>query len=224
MSDAAETTETIDVVYGNDPLCGWCFATGPQISEAKRMLGARASWRVMCGGLVVGARIRPIGLDRDYLVAGLRQVEHVSGRAAGEGYRTAVLEPGTWVSDSEPACRAVLVVQDLYGDRAVDFSHALTDALYLDGRTPERPDTIRDVADTLGLDGERIVETWARAAATSMMGERFAEARAAGVTTYPSVFVDVRGRLVEVAAGYVTADELTTRIMAAATTSRRRAP
>jgi putative protein-disulfide isomerase len=191
------------VVYGNDVLCGWCFATGPAILEARRELGDQVTWRIEAGGLVVGDRVHPVARDREYLVAGLAQVAMVSGRRAGEAYYERVLRPGTWVSNSEPACRAVLVAQEMRPATAVEFSHWLTDALYLDGRVPDDPATLRDAAAAHGLDGDELVARWATPGAVELTREAFRRARSLGVHTYPSLFLEHGGGTLEpLLAGY----------------------
>jgi putative protein-disulfide isomerase len=207
------------VVYGNDVLCGWCFATGPAILEAKQRLGDEVAWRIEAGGLVVGDRVHPIALDREYLVAGLAQVAMVSGRRAGDAYYERVLEPGTWVSNSEPACRAVLVAQAMHPEAAVEFSHWLTDALYLDGRVPDDPDTLRAAAAANGIDGDELVARWATPGAVERTKEAFARARALGVHTYPSLFLESGGRLQPLVAGYADADTLVATVREAVTDS-----
>lgn len=216
------TSNPTTIVYANDPLCGWCFATGPQISAARRALSDEFAWRVECGGLVVGERVRAIAHDRDYLLAGLRRVGEVSGRVVGSRYLSDVLDIGTWVSDSEPACRAVLVVQDLYGHAAIDYAHALSDALYIEGRTPDRASTVRDVATSLGLDANEVESRWAHPDTRAMVTTRFARARNAGIRTYPSVFVESGGRLIEVSSGYATAQQIIERVIDVAGTASAR--
>jgi putative protein-disulfide isomerase len=206
------TARRRQVIYGNDPLCGWCFATGPQIQEAWERTRADVDWRIECGGLVVGDRVRPIALDREYLRAGHAQVERVSGRRAGAAYYDELLADGTWVSDSEPSCRAVLVARDLDADVAIPFSHGLTEALYVEGRAPDADDTLYDVGRGVGLDGDELLRRFHGERGATVLRDGFARARALGVTTYPSVFVDDGSGPVEVVAGFAPADEIVARV------------
>lgn len=206
MTDDSAISGKPTLVYGNDVLCGWCFATGPAIAEAKQRLGDAVQWRIECGGLVVGDRVRPVGADREYLVAGLQSVEAMTGRAAGAAYIERVLDVGTWVSDSEPACRAVLVAQEMAPSVAVEFSHWLTDALYLDGRVPDDPDVLRDAARAHGIDGDELLARWATPDAVAMTEAAFRRARSLGVSTYPSLFMERDDRLVALVAGYAPAE------------------
>jgi putative protein-disulfide isomerase len=212
------TRQAPTVVYANDPLCGWCFAIGPSLNDARINLGADVQWRIECGGLVTGERVRPIVHDREYLVSGFAQVKATSGRVPGDKYWTEVVEPGTWVSNSEPACRAVLLMQQLQPAVAMTFSHALTDALYLDGRTPEDPGTLRSVAEQFGVDGDRFVAQWQSPDAIAITRTAFAHARQIGVTTYPSLFLEVGGELHLILAGFATAAEIASKVRTAIAT------
>jgi putative protein-disulfide isomerase len=199
------------IVYGNDVLCGWCFATGPALLEVKRRLADSVRWRIECGGLVVGERVRPVALDRDYLAAGLAQVAAVAGRHAGRRYFENVLDTGTWVSNSEPACRAVLVAQEMNPSAALEFSHWLTDALYIDGRVPDDPDTLRAAARAQGIDGDELVARWATPGAVEATRAGFERARSLGIRVYPSLFLEsADGRLDALVSGYAEADMIET--------------
>jgi putative protein-disulfide isomerase len=195
---------TPTVVYANDPLCGWCFAIGPSLNEARVNLGHDVQWRIECGGLVTGERVRPISFDREYLVAGFAQVKSASGRVTGERYWSEVVEPGTWVSDSEPVCRAVLLVQQLRPELAINFSHSLTDAFYLDGRIPDDPETLGFIAEQYGLGAEEFLSAWQSPEAINMTRHAFARARQLGVTTYPSLFLEVNSVLQPILSGFAT--------------------
>lgn len=48
------------VVYGYDPLCGWCFAAGPAMAEVRRTLADEVTFEVACGGLVSGEQTVPV--------------------------------------------------------------------------------------------------------------------------------------------------------------------
>lgn len=207
------------VVYGVDPLCGWCFAIGDALRQARTALDGEVRWEVALGGLVVGERVRPIGEDADYLRAGFAAVERASGRRPGPVYWEEVVAPGTWISDSEPAVRAVVAARDLGGDdAAVTVAHLLCDGLYLDGRTPDDPSEIEAVGEAAGIGGRALLERWGSANGRAAVPREYARARSLGITTYPSLFVRASdgGPLVPVAAGYAPAEVIVAGVRRAA--------
>lgn len=204
------------VVSGNDSLCGWCFAIGPDLLQARATLGGEVDWRVETGGLVTGERVRPIAKDRDYLRQGFASVRAVAGREVGDAYWRDVVEPGTYVSDSEPAVRAVVVARELSPGSERAFSHALTDALFLAGRVPDDPATVAHVAEQVGIDGAALAERWRTDDARAATATAFVRARRFGITTYPSLFLEATdGSVQPLVTGYADVTSIVERVRAA---------
>ena len=202
LSSPTEAT----LVYGFDPLCGWCFGFRPTLASLRASLAGRVRWRVACGGLVTGERVRPIGEQRDYLTRGMAAVESRTGVRFGEGFTRGLLAEGTWVSSSEPGCRAVLLVQRLFGaERALDFGDELSRAFYVDGRPTDDVESLQAVAKVAGVDAAQVLEAWNAPSAEHRTWEAFTRARQDGVVSYPSMFLD-RGRGLELLwSGWVSA-------------------
>lgn len=189
------TQSTTKLIYGFDPLCGWCFAMAPTIKALRANLGDQVRWEVACGGLVTGARVEPIGRASDYLKRGLAQVEMRSGMKAGQAFVEGLLAEGSWVSRSEPGCRATLCVQQVHGGAAaVDFGSALCVAFYQDGLKPDEPSTIKHVLEELGLDASEVLSTWDTEAQKQSTQRAFARATSQGVRSYPTLFIEKAGR------------------------------
>jgi putative protein-disulfide isomerase len=176
-----------ELIYGFDPLCGWCFAFRPTmhaITDAHPDL----SVRVLYGGLVLGERVRPIAEDRDYLVRGLEEVRRRSGVVAGERFYNGLLAEGTYVSNSEPPCRALYVMQQLAPERVYSFADALPDAYYGHGLPLDSEIVLGELAAAQGVDHVAFLQMWRSEEAKVGIQSAFARARAAGVTMYPTLF------------------------------------
>lgn len=201
------------LVYGFDPICGWCFGFRTAVASLRQSLAGRVRWRVACGGLVTVARITPIGQTREYLQRGMAMVEAGTDARFGEGFTKGLLAQGTWVSTSEPGCRAVLLVQTLEGsEKALDFGDELSRAFYVDGRPTDDVDSLKRVAQKTKVDASRLLEAWSAPGAEHQTWQAFSKAREEGVSSYPSMFLD-RGRGLEpVVSGCLPADEALARI------------
>jgi putative protein-disulfide isomerase len=196
-------------VYAFDPLCGWCYGFGPAFERARAELDGEVRFELACGGLVVGERVRAVRHDAAYLRAGTERVAAVTGVRTGPGF-AALVDRGTWVSDSEPVCRALWVARETAGDGpALDLGAALCRALYRDGEEPGDPAVIERLAGAAGLDGAALVTRWSGAEARRGTAAWFARTRAAGVTTYPSLLVPgPAGRLRPLLSGPAPAEQV----------------
>jgi protein-disulfide isomerase-like protein with CxxC motif len=173
------------------------------LADARHQLGDDVEWTLRMGGLVVGDRVRAVAHDAEYLRSGLAQVHAASGRSAGDPYWTEIVDVGTWVSDSEPVCRAVLTAIELADtDAGFAASHRLSDLLYVEGVEPDSLDALHEVARTIGLDGDGFVEHWASPHTRDRLTAHWADTRRSGLQTYPTIAVLSDGRLQPVVTGF----------------------
>ena len=195
------------LVYGFDPLCGWCFAFRDVIRELRTRLFGKVNWEVACGGLVTGERIQPIGRTRDYLLQGEQMLIEAAGVRFGSGFHDGLLAEGTWVSQSEPACRATLIAQALAGgQKAIDFGDELSRGFYVDGSPPDAPESLTRAADRAGIDARKLLTRWE--AGPDATAAEMEAVREAGVGVYPSLYTRVDDRLRVIYKGFATADQL----------------
>lgn len=203
------TDETL--IYGFDPLCGWCFAFRPTMSA---IVAAHPDLpvQVRYGGLVVGERVQPIAASRDYLIQGLAEVRRRAGVTAGERFYAGLLAEGRYVSNSEPPCRAVYVVQQLAPERAYAFADALPEAFYGRGLPLDSGETLAELAVGLGIDGAAFLQMWQSAEARAGTQAAFAQARADGLAMYPTLWYQRSNRRNLVAQGFLPPDDAVARI------------
>ncbi|NJM06020.1 hypothetical protein HC891_07225 [Candidatus Gracilibacteria bacterium] len=168
---------------------------------------SRSPIELQMGGLVLGERVRPIIYDREYLVRGLAEVERVAGVRAGAPFFEGLLAEGSYVSDSEPPCRAVVVMQELAPERAFAFAHALPAAYYEEGRPLDDPALIGEIAATHGVDAERFVAHWQSDEARAATQRAFMAARAAGIVSYPTLRYRRAERTITLVKGFMAPEE-----------------
>jgi putative protein-disulfide isomerase len=196
------------IIYAFDPLCGWCYGFNPALDRVCKTLGSQVQFRITCGGLITGEREQPIRAVADYLRQGMQAVETQTGVKFGRAFVEGLLAEGTWVSRSEPACRAVLLVQEISPDLALDFAHALSKAFYYDGLPPDAPETISKVASNIGIDRDILLHQWSQPQNCDRTLQAFAEARSLGIQSYPSLFLWQNSTLSPIVRGCVSAETI----------------
>jgi putative protein-disulfide isomerase len=201
------------LVYDFDPLCGWCFAFAPSF-QAAREAHPDLPVTLRYGGLVVDERVGPIAGHRSYLLAGFERVRQVSGRTPSEAFLGGLLAHGIYISDSEPPCRAIYVMEQLAPVGAVGFAAALPDLHYIDGVALDDLDALAALAAEHGADPDRFVALWQSDEARAGVAAAFARHRAAGVVSYPTLRYRRGDRLALVAQGYASPADTVARITA----------
>jgi putative protein-disulfide isomerase len=206
-----ESTETL--IYGFDPLCGWCFAFRPSLA-ALRTAYPDLPITLRYGGLVTGERVAPIAASRDYLRNGLEQVRQTAGVAAGAAFYEGLLAEGTYVSNSEPPCRAIWAIEQLAPAAAYAFADRLPEAFYVHGRPLDDPAVLSELAAAEGVDAALFLELWQSDTARNATQVAFRHAQQAGFTTYPTLVYQRGDATTTVVRGFLAPDALVARISA----------
>lgn len=202
------------LIYGYDPLCGWCYVFGPSIAALRRELGSEVRLTIAQGGLVTGDRVKPMRAMREYLQRAIPEAERRSGVTFGKAFTRGLMLEDDYAMASEPACRAVFAALELArgSEAGLDFALSLTHAIYFDGRKPDEPETLSDLARRAGLDADALVDLWRSPQSVRTTRERFDEARAAGITMYPTLLLRTGERSVEVLRGFAPPVETVLRV------------
>ncbi|HMQ30615.1 MAG TPA: hypothetical protein PKD53_07785 [Chloroflexaceae bacterium] len=199
------------LIYDFDPLCGWCFAFGPSF-RAAAAANPDLPVALRYGGLVVGARVGPIAEHRGYLLAGFERVRQVAGFGPEAPFLEGLLAEGTYVSDSEPPCRAIFVMEQIAPAGAFGFAAALPDLHYREGVPLDDVAALAELAAANGADPALFAARWRSPEARAGVQAAFARHRASGAVSYPTLRYRRGDQDALVAQGFATPDETVRRI------------
>ena len=179
-------TDVPRLIYGFDPLCGWCYGLIPAMRRW-RDLRPDVPVELVCGGLVTGDRVGPYREMAGYVRAASTRMTQVTGQALSDAFFALIEGPDSPErSASAPPTRAILAVRER-GDDALGYAHALQEAHFRDGLDLNAPDTHRRVARRLDTEPpplEGLASTDEREPAVAA---EFARARALGLRSFPAV-------------------------------------
>lgn len=145
------TPDLPELLYIADPLCAWCYGMSPVIQQVQARFAGRMVVSVLCGGMVTGEQVGPIGEEWAGLVRGVGQVAQVTGVEFGEAFR-ALGEAGHYVLDSEPPSRAIHAFRQLRQEQAAQFAHEVQQAYFQHGADLRDPATYDALVTPYGLD------------------------------------------------------------------------
>ena len=185
-------TDTPRLIYGFDPLCGWCYGLIPAM---RRLRETRPTLPVelVCGGLVTGDRVGPYREMAGYVRAASARMTAVTGQALSDAF-FALIEGSDSPerSASAPPTRAILAVR-ARGDDALGYAHALQEAHFSDGLDLNAPQTHRRVARRLGIEPPPLAGLASIDEREPAVAAEFARARALGIASFPTVLAVVPG-------------------------------
>ncbi len=146
------------IIYIFDPMCGWCYGFSPVIKKLEAEYRDRYEFRIMSGGMATGERAAPIGEAYSYIKGALPTVTERTGVPFGDAFQQDILEPGTYLYQSEPPCIALSVFRAQRPQEAIAFAHALQHAFFYEGKSLNHDATYRELAQSFELDGDQFVQ------------------------------------------------------------------
>ncbi|TDB76744.1 DsbA family protein [Micromonospora sp. KC723] len=206
------------LVYVFDAYCGWSHGFSRTMSQVAAR-HPELPVEVVSGGLFIGERRQPIG-NFGYVPAANAKISELTGADFGDGYHRLIAD-GSFVMDSEAAARGVAALRQAAPDRAVELAGALQRAFYIDGHSLSAPETYRTVAEAAGLDADAVVAAFQEPAAQAAAEADFRRAVDLGIDAYPTLLAAAGQRVVPLAFGHATADQIDQRLatITATTTS-----
>lgn len=100
--------------------------------------------------------------------------------------------------DTYPACKAVITVRELYGDKkSFIYLYALQEAFYRDGRDITDKAVLCSCLTVIGEDEEAFLQFYKSERAELLMQHDFSKARSMGANSFPSVvIIDEDGHMI----------------------------
>lgn len=171
------------LIYFADPMCSWCWGFSPVITDIERRHGEDLPIRLVLGGLRPGTTQAMAESDKSSIRA---HWEHVH-QASGQPFDFAFFQRDGFVYDTEPACRAVVVIRKRSMTDALAALRRIHRAFYAQNRDVTEADTLADLAAELGWSREEFLADFASAWAITETQQDFALTQQAGVSGFPTL-------------------------------------
>ena len=195
-----------ELLYIFDPLCGWCYGMSPVLQRIQREFADQVDISVLCGGMVTGEQVEPIGDAWSYISGSFQQVENVTGVVFGEAFR-ALGEEGSYVQDSEPPSWAINAFRQLNQAQTANFAHAVQYAHFHDGADLNEPQTYVPLAIANGVDGAEFLRRLALPETATATRQEFAAVTKIGVQGFPTVILRIGSQGYVLTRGYQPYEE-----------------
>ena len=197
-------TETRELIYVGDPMCSWCWGVAPELDE---LMERRPDLplQIVVGGLRPGPNARVVDESMvRHLSTHWAHVEEASGQPFD---RSLLARPG-WIYDTEPACRAVVVMRELDESQAWPLFKRLQHLFYAEGVVLSDTSIYPEVIDSFDVESDVFLERFGAPESVKATWRDFATAHNWGITGFPTVIARTGDRGHVVTQGYATADRM----------------
>lgn len=195
---------TDELIYVGDPLCSWCWGIAPELD---RVTSARSDlpFRIVLGGLRPGPDARVVD---DRMAASLSHHWQDVSERSGQPFDFGLLDRRGWTYDTEPACKAVVVMRQLDETLAWPLFKRIQRLFYAEGVVPAGRAELEPVVAETSVDDQAYWSIFESDAATKHTWRDFAQVHKWGIGGFPTVIYRRGEQGHVVTRGYTTAERM----------------
>ena len=188
--------EENSVIYVGDTMCSWCYGFAPEMDKFIK-LHPELKVRLVQGGLRPQNTEKIYGMQ-DFLRSHWQEIE----KRTNQPFSYEILTNTTFVYDTEPASRAVVVARMIDETKEWAFFKKVQTAFYKENKDTSKLATYIEIAKELGLDREKFTQLFDTEEAKYATKSDFQLASEMGVKGFPSLVVKVGKEFFMIANGY----------------------
>ncbi len=198
------------LIYLGDPMCSWCYGFAPQLDQLVQQYKGSMDIELVCGGL------RPYNQQsinelKDFLTGHWQEVHDRTQQA----FNYDILDASHLKYDTEPACRAVVVVRNMSPTKEFEFFKLIQAAFYYENKSLDAVATYYPILEKLGLDKAVFTQRFNSAEYKKLVQADFKRASELGVQGFPSLLLETNDQRTVLSRGYTTAEKIEALILAA---------
>lgn len=192
------------LIYIGDPMCSWCYGFSPELDKIKAAFPKTPMHMVM-GGLRAGGTEKILDL-KDFLRKHWQEVH----AATGQDFNYKILTKNEVLYDTEPACRAVMLVGQLKPEVQYEYFKAVQHSFYYENNLPNDDNTYVALAQNFGIDGATFNAAFKNPQSKMDVYSEFDLAASMGITSFPTLIAKINGKLYVATNGFQKAEKIIT--------------
>ena len=191
------------LIYVGDPMCSWCYGFAPQLDKLVEQYKSKMDIELVTGGLRPYNQT-PINEMKEFLTGHWQEVN----KRTQQPFNYDILNSQDLTYDTEPSCRAVVVVRHMNPKKEFEFFKIIQEAFYNQNKDLRKVESYYPILDKLGLDKEEFKKRFTSEEYKKLVQKDFERAGALGVRGFPSLLLELNGKLIVLSRGYTTAEEI----------------
>jgi putative protein-disulfide isomerase len=196
----------LKLLYFFDPHCGWCYALHP-VLQALSAETPDLEIQVICGGMILGDRVGPIGPVGAKIAQSFPRLESMTGAQFGDEYKR-LMASGELYCSSMLCSKAVKTIQELYPALTLDFISAMQKKNFVEAQSFEDLSMYSTLCDEFNIPAAPLMELLQSEKSETKANEDFAYTQSLGISGFPALVAEQNGKLYLIAEGYTPLDTI----------------
>ncbi len=201
-------TDKPKLIYIGDPMCSWCYGISEELSKTIAHFGDKVELEVVMGGLRAGGGEEWNESFKEFLRHHWEDV----GMKSGQPFSFSLLDRPEFDYDTEPACRAVVVIEDLAPNKVLSFFKAVQKGFYVESNDPKEVKFYESICKALGVDFSLFSLKFESSDMKENTIKHFQRSAQLGVRSFPTLLLEYNGQRHNIAIGYSTFEKMKERI------------
>ena len=195
------------LIYVGDPMCSWCYGFAPELEKIVEQYDGKVELELVTGGLRPYYN-KPISEMKDFLSHHWEDVN----KASGQPFKFDILDRSDLVYDTEPSCRAVVVVRAMDPAKEFEFFKLAQEAFYFHNKEMSKVETYAEIVEKLDMDKQKFIELFESDTYKAAVKKDFERAAALGVQGFPTMlFIQGDNRQV-LSRGYTQKEKISAQV------------
>ncbi|HCP00104.1 MAG: hypothetical protein CL573_06210 [Alphaproteobacteria bacterium] len=187
-----------EIIYVGDPMCSWCWGFSPVLNKIIDKYGDLAPARLVVGGLHA---FDTDPMNDEYKARIKHHWEQVA-QATGQPFNYAFFDREGFVLDTEPACRASVVVRSIKPEVLMSFYERIHKGYYLEDTDTTKLETLQNYAEAEGIEKDTFTAAFESEEAKRETIKDFAWCKESGITGFPTMVLREDETLAALTVGY----------------------
>ena len=182
---------TVSLYYAHDPMCSWCYAFRPALTQILDKLPAEIEVIRLLGGLASDSSEAMPDNIRHYIVDNWQRIEQ---QVPGTSFNYDFWSRCQPRRSTYPACRAVIAARLQGSQFDIRMTHAIQNAYYRQARNPSDNTTLIELASELGLDTVQFSQDIISTETDDTLRREIKQSRLLGMKSFPSLLLEYHGQ------------------------------
>ena len=195
------------LIYIGDPMCSWCYGVSEEMSQVKNHFIDITHFELVMGGL------RPYNTQvmselKEFLTHHWDDVH----TASNQPFNYEILDSSNITYDTEPPCRANVIVRSIKPDKSFDFFKATQQAFYKENKNMHLAKSYEKALEQIGIPFAEFEKAFNAENSKTLVRQDFEYAAQLGARSFPTLILKKGDEYHLIAQGYLKAEKMIQKI------------